>query len=758
MTTNARAIYDNVADSPDELAFRKGDLLVVVDQNPAGLEGQEWWLCSLRGREGLCPANRLKILPCNIYSAKNSTPIGPSTPTTSCIPSNGRNGYSSNETVSRRIQNDPTLLRSKKILKPTRVGDTFLYIHPDRDKQSSSSHEATECVNLPDYDVPRSRQVVDQGNEVSCYDTPKPLNEQHYDSPRSALHQDPTGKESNRSSGTSLLSSSSGYSSFLNVANESPNTTYSNSPGEADTYDTPRPLKSNLIKAGENIWRNRSFETQSCSKSAIDNLSKSFDTISLDASDGNETYDIPPRRGHPEKLDSIISALSEIDKLPNLNLPPKTKKVLPPTSNNEDYDTPIPSTCSIRNKLGSSFRSHRSAIPGINCLPLPPKVGRRPISNESDVMQDYSIPHPVSKDISKPKSEEKEEPVYGSIVRNMALTEVDRGLVQFDELKSKVIKTIEVLSDLKYDAPYSEEVLSALKKETASATLSFEKILELALIYLKTAKKVDLSFANRLETVVKPLINGRKILKEIVKTLEIFPKDLLSSLTFQKRMKVTIDQLQVCTKNLIQDIKAFSICIHDNGKKLFQPSVDDWIDDYDYVKLDSRSSVHVDEVDNASGVHCNLQTVFNRMVVESTSIIPSELPTLGNAELLQFYKPYVEQHRKQLANSIDTFLNVIESKEQPSVFISFARFIVINAFKLVFIGDSIARHSSESIAKVVSDSSDKLCKSVKVSVETINRGAKEFPSHAAVQRMFDAVVHVAEKGTEFYDLILQLTV
>ncbi|KAK2722785.1 hypothetical protein QYM36_003100 [Artemia franciscana] len=51
MTTNARAIYDNVADSPDELAFRKGDLLVVVDQNPAGLEGQEWWLCSLRGRE-----------------------------------------------------------------------------------------------------------------------------------------------------------------------------------------------------------------------------------------------------------------------------------------------------------------------------------------------------------------------------------------------------------------------------------------------------------------------------------------------------------------------------------------------------------------------------------------------------------------------------------------------------------------------------------------------------------------------------------
>lgn len=45
----ARALYDNIAESPDELAFRKGDYLVVLEQNTAGLEG--WWLCSLRGRQ-----------------------------------------------------------------------------------------------------------------------------------------------------------------------------------------------------------------------------------------------------------------------------------------------------------------------------------------------------------------------------------------------------------------------------------------------------------------------------------------------------------------------------------------------------------------------------------------------------------------------------------------------------------------------------------------------------------------------------------
>jgi hypothetical protein len=45
----ARALYDNIAETPDELAFRKGDVLTVLEQNTSGLEG--WWLCMLRGRQ-----------------------------------------------------------------------------------------------------------------------------------------------------------------------------------------------------------------------------------------------------------------------------------------------------------------------------------------------------------------------------------------------------------------------------------------------------------------------------------------------------------------------------------------------------------------------------------------------------------------------------------------------------------------------------------------------------------------------------------
>lgn len=45
----AKAIYENIAESPDELAFKRGDILQVIEQDTDGLDG--WWLCSLRGRQ-----------------------------------------------------------------------------------------------------------------------------------------------------------------------------------------------------------------------------------------------------------------------------------------------------------------------------------------------------------------------------------------------------------------------------------------------------------------------------------------------------------------------------------------------------------------------------------------------------------------------------------------------------------------------------------------------------------------------------------
>uniref|UniRef100_A0A182YL04 SH3 domain-containing protein n=1 Tax=Anopheles stephensi TaxID=30069 RepID=A0A182YL04_ANOST len=45
----AKATFDNIAESTDELAFRKGEILTVIETDTNGLKG--WWLCQLRGRQ-----------------------------------------------------------------------------------------------------------------------------------------------------------------------------------------------------------------------------------------------------------------------------------------------------------------------------------------------------------------------------------------------------------------------------------------------------------------------------------------------------------------------------------------------------------------------------------------------------------------------------------------------------------------------------------------------------------------------------------
>ncbi|XP_029290169.1 LOW QUALITY PROTEIN: breast cancer anti-estrogen resistance protein 1 [Cottoperca gobio] len=77
----AKALFDNVAESPDELSFRKGDIMTVLERDTQGLDG--WWLCSLHGRQGIVPGNRLKIL-VGMYDSKQQAIPSTPEPATSC--------------------------------------------------------------------------------------------------------------------------------------------------------------------------------------------------------------------------------------------------------------------------------------------------------------------------------------------------------------------------------------------------------------------------------------------------------------------------------------------------------------------------------------------------------------------------------------------------------------------------------------------------------------------------------------------------
>ena len=57
-TQFARALYSNVAESPDELNFTEGDVVEIIEKDFEENEG--WWKCSLNGVEGLVPANYME--------------------------------------------------------------------------------------------------------------------------------------------------------------------------------------------------------------------------------------------------------------------------------------------------------------------------------------------------------------------------------------------------------------------------------------------------------------------------------------------------------------------------------------------------------------------------------------------------------------------------------------------------------------------------------------------------------------------------
>ena len=62
MKTFAISLYDNEAESDDELTFRANDLLQVLQYDYLGMDG--WYLCKLvkTNRVGLAAGNRLKVI------------------------------------------------------------------------------------------------------------------------------------------------------------------------------------------------------------------------------------------------------------------------------------------------------------------------------------------------------------------------------------------------------------------------------------------------------------------------------------------------------------------------------------------------------------------------------------------------------------------------------------------------------------------------------------------------------------------------
>ncbi|XP_018300176.1 enhancer of filamentation 1 [Mycetomoellerius zeteki] len=164
----ARALYDNIAEAPDELAFRKGDVLTVLEQNTAGLEG--WWLCALRGRQGICPGNRLRLL------------VG-QYDTGGCLVGSRADLTIAEDGIQRHGKRRSWHVQPNRVVTPQKCGDVYLYdlpasrgspAPPSRHESPLNSTNNEHSHNTGRYTSNNVRSSVDNGGgDVNeCYDVP----------------------------------------------------------------------------------------------------------------------------------------------------------------------------------------------------------------------------------------------------------------------------------------------------------------------------------------------------------------------------------------------------------------------------------------------------------------------------------------------------------------------------------------------------------------------------------------------------------
>ncbi|XP_051284709.1 embryonal Fyn-associated substrate [Dicentrarchus labrax] len=182
-TVLAKALFDNTAESPEELAFRKGDILMVLEQEQSG--GPGWWLCSLHGRQGIAPANRLRLLQTapppgsdRHGSVEDSVYLSPGSPLARTAVSG------SAEDIDGVYRSPPGVGEGRGAVAVSRPGE-LRRVEGGRPR----SHSSSGTRPRPDWDIgvagrPRSPSLRGRGTDMtgSLYQTPvspMPLAAQH---------------------------------------------------------------------------------------------------------------------------------------------------------------------------------------------------------------------------------------------------------------------------------------------------------------------------------------------------------------------------------------------------------------------------------------------------------------------------------------------------------------------------------------------------------------------------------------------------
>lgn len=828
----ARALYDNVAESPDELAFRRGDVLTVLEQNTAGLEG--WWLCSLKGRQGICPGNRLRILP-GVYDTGSGVTTLSSLTVQSGSPSSNLSINSPSAAHLRPTSTSPGPRNherplSNKVVTPRRVGDVYTYDTPrtltsspqqmDYDvpptrhsphdsgglrltRSSSLRYDSPRPLqrsSLEQYDVPRPQ--YDTPKIRPLYDSPRPQqqNQQHYDSPR------PQTDNAHLSSPPpkSLIKGIRGGQPRSDLYLQNQQKIQQQQQQQQQEYDVPRP--SNMALLNTNTYdvpsgdRSSGVSVMSC-ESTQSHLSTSSSASSIAASESlslssfggssnrsslesHDVYDIPPS--------ARPVSISQKPKLP-----PRENKDsrggecydVPRSAarfGNSTYDTPpirvVGDVTQVRGGEGvydvpPQVCRDVKQLDSVDSVPCRLSSGSDSSAGEFDVsskelhleldsaldilmkyqQEVYSAIEKVAT-VNSGKNWQQEEPVVD--IRSLVgrLQQALHDILAFAQgasgnaaksgnkgISRMLLKLIEPMSK---SAAVMDVIFTQFQSEGNKATLSrnvtAEQLSQLAVLGQSLTEEVR-HLANIIQS------NANLIFKkaETINTLSKNKQNEDEEKTpVQERPLPELPEKKSATENIYENNEART-----------------WLDDYDYVNLEARESLEREHEEIKKELPAQLRKSFDNLVKQSQVIVDSDHEKVlnkGNVsvpvsnkqasitldandrQVVHFYGNQGEIHLQHLNTAIDAFLLTVENNQPPKVFIAHSKFVILNAHKLVYIGDTVHRNVKNAELRTrVLNCSNALCDAMKNTVSAAKTAALQFPSVGAVQSMVDAFVSVS---------------
>nr|XP_046274435.1 enhancer of filamentation 1 isoform X2 [Scatophagus argus] len=808
----AKALYDNVPESPEELAFRKGDILTVIEQNTGGLEG--WWLCSLHGRQGIAPGNRLKLLIGPMFEAQSPTAgaTAQSSPQNSAYqqkPGSGAQGIyqvppsfqSPQQQSQQSIYQVPpaqdvyqvpprsTLAADStpsKVVTPTRVGQSYTY--------SPGQHNQQDL-----YDVPPSRS---QGvYDIPPGQYPSARNQGVYDVP-------PSQMETRTQDIYDIPPSAQGVYSVPRCR--------TNPVLQEGNYDFPQPLK----QKEEGI------------------------------------YDVPP----PALTKPAPSPQSHYDFPPTVE-PPAPHQQSNTNSNEGIYDVPPPTLHSGAGSQRDVYDFPRGMQPSQHRSSPADRDGSKGI---------YDIPAAVGDVIdgvnrlsfsstgSTRSSMSTSSSSTGSGSEGRLALDLDAAVQRLYRLQQAVEASVGALHSMVASPhwrtfPFMERHANDVRTvlDRVRAALGDFVVFGRGAAANATALS-DSSLHSKLRRQLGRLEDSQQILLQIYQVLENCSWALNALVSSGKHHNKSddLDRFVMVSRTVPDDAKQLASTIGSNAELLFRrthvdgsysvgstpdenvmhpltspssdvdnyggqtkpfpvPSSQDkdmnnmnnsekcvksWMEDYDYVHLQGKDDferqqkelLDKENIIKQSQIQLGQEQInqFKKLEQEvikpvenditqwishqhpaspsdsstsSSSMSPSTHVCARDRQLLGFYSEQCEQHFVTLLSAVDAFFSCVSAGQPPRIFVAHSKFVILSAHKLVFIGDTLSRQASApEVANRVMNSSNVLCDLLKTVVAATKTAALNYPNTAAIQEMVDRVTDLSHHAQQFKEHLLQL--